>query len=146
VKFNPMPVFSESFKARFFGSLTTSESGCLEWSKKIQNGYGRVRFLSTEYAAHRVAWWLANGEIPDQMVIDHLCRNRRCANVDHLEVVSQAENVQRGDLGRMLRQTHCPQGHEMTESNKSTQPGKRRCRTCYNESMKVYMRSYRSAS
>ena len=45
--------------------------------------------------AHRIAWELRNGPVPDGMVVDHLCRVRRCVNAAHLRVVTQKENVKR---------------------------------------------------
>lgn len=46
--------------------------------------------------AHRIAWVLERGEIPAGLVPDHLCRVRNCIRVDHLELVTNAENVRRG--------------------------------------------------
>ena len=46
--------------------------------------------------AHRVYYERYRGPIPENMVIDHLCRNTACVNPDHMEVVTQTENIQRG--------------------------------------------------
>ncbi|WP_396092344.1 HNH endonuclease, partial [Erwinia amylovora] len=54
------------------------------------------------------------GPIPDGLVLDHLCRVRRCCNPDHLEPVGFVENVRRGDAGKHgfnTGKTHCPKGH-----------------------------------
>lgn len=73
---------------------------CWEWLASRQpNGYGqfspggRAGGMTT---AHRVAYELTFGPIPEGLSIDHLCRNRGCVNPAHLEAVSQRENVQRG--------------------------------------------------
>lgn len=60
-------------------------------------GYGR---LNTRYA-HRVAYERYVGAIPTGLHLDHLCRNRRCCNPEHLEPVTQAENVRRGANARL---------------------------------------------
>ena len=69
------------------------------------------------------------------MTIDHLCRNRRCVNPEHLEPVSRGENVLRGDghSARNARKTHCIRGHEFTVENSYYAPnGKgKRCRECF---------------
>lgn len=119
------------------------ETGCWNWTACITPaGYGQFWY---EYRrnnfAHRAAWIELVGPIPEGMVIDHLCKNRRCCNPDHLEVVTMAENLLRGDgfAGQRVRQpnyaTHCPNGHEYTPENTYVRPkGKRRreCRTCRN--------------
>ncbi len=83
--------------------------------------------------AHRVAWEQVNGPIPDGLVIDHLCRNRECINVAHLEVVTNKVNILRGvaPSAQHARQTHCKEGHLFTEETTYIQKnGSRRCRTC----------------
>lgn len=77
--------------------------------------------------AHRVAWFLESGEIPQDKVIDHLCRVRTCCNPSHLDPVTQAENMARGVRAQM---THCKRGHEFTEENTYLFRGSRGCRMC----------------
>ncbi len=78
--------------------------------------------------AHRVAYELAIGPVPDGLVVDHLCFNRACVRPGHLEPVTQQENVMRA-------RTHCRKGHEFTPENTYVRPGgtggiQRICRTC----------------
>lgn len=78
---------------------------CIEWvGARDQDGYGRfiikVGGKTRQTGAHRAAW-LARSPISDpELVIDHLCRNRLCVNLDHLELVTNAENIRRGEAGK----------------------------------------------
>lgn len=108
---------------------------CKPWVGQISpEGYGRLTGTGHHRYAHRAAWEQANGPIPAGMQIDHLCRNRRCVEVTHLEAVTQAENLRRGTgfSGRNARKTHCVRGHEFTPENTMVRPnGYRCCRACY---------------
>lgn len=74
----------------------TSPEGCWPWlGHRMPRGYGQVRVGTTHWLAHRVAYTLTFGPIPKGMVLDHLCRNTWCVNPDHLEVVTQRENLRR---------------------------------------------------
>jgi len=99
---------------------------CLRWVGALDaDGYGRFYFQYKTTGAHRAAWVLYNGPIPSDRQIDHVCRNRWCVNVGHLELVTPRENVLRGEglAAKAARATHCANGHEWTEAN--TQVGKR---------------------
>ena len=78
-------------------------SGCIEWDSGLDRyGYGVFRYRDTGgcrhvLGAHRAAWLSAVGPIPPGLLIDHLCRNRACVNVEHMEVVTNSENILRGD-------------------------------------------------
>lgn len=58
-------------------------------------GYGRIQIDRYPRMVHRVSYELFIGPIEDGLVIDHLCGNRRCFAVNHLEAVTQRENVLR---------------------------------------------------
>jgi hypothetical protein len=73
--------------------------GCWLWVGSLRGGYGRVRFNGKLVEAHRLSYEHHVGKIPDGLVIDHLCRNRSCINPEHLEVVTEAENIRRGNQG-----------------------------------------------
>jgi hypothetical protein len=58
-------------------------------------GYIRVEIQSKKILAHRLAYEKKFGQIPQNMEIDHLCHNKSCVNVDHLEAVTHQVNCQR---------------------------------------------------
>lgn len=116
------------------------ETGCWEWTKAIDaGGYGRQTVDRKSRMAHRVMLWVLNRDVPEGMVVDHLCRVRRCVNPEHLEVVSHYENDMRGESAWAVnaRKTHCLRGHEFTEENTGRNVIKGRqvryCKTCRRE-------------
>jgi hypothetical protein len=59
---------------------------CWEWTEALTNGYGVVQHEGRVQRAHRVVFSLLQEPVPDNLEIDHLCRNRRCVNPDHIVV------------------------------------------------------------
>jgi len=79
--------------------LIDLETGCWNWiaATAKNTGYGvACRPGVNRIEAHRAHWEMKRGPIPSGMQIDHLCRNRKCVNLDHLEIVSPKDNVRRG--------------------------------------------------
>lgn len=107
---------------------------CWIWmGGKSGHGYGVIGGeggrAGKQLMAHRVAYELLRGPIPEGLVIDHLCRNPPCVNPAHLEVVTYSENYRRGM--RRLATTHCPKGHPYDEVNTRFYRGHRYCRACH---------------
>lgn len=112
-------------------------SGCHLWIGAIHGqGYGLIRMGGKTHRAHRIAWILRHGHIPEGKMVLHGCDNPPCVNINHLHLGdafdNQREAVARG-LNHQRRKTHCPKGHPYAGANLRVQetPHQRRiCRTC----------------
>ena len=112
---------------------------CWEWTAYLdKDGYGRFRDKNQLYVkSHRWSYEHYREPIPDGLEIDHLCRNRACCNPTHLEPVTCAENIRRGNTGKnqekniaiQRAKTHCPQGHAYSTENTRIYRGFRHCRS-----------------
>lgn len=99
--------------------LVESLGPCWEWlghyDRKL--GYGkyskRIGGISKSFKAHRYAWEQINGEFPEGLEPDHLCKNRICVNPSHIEPVTHKENIRRGNCptGINARKVQCAKGH-----------------------------------
>ena len=112
----PRPLPIERFMTKFEVC-----GACWVWTGEIMNsGYGRFHVgpkASDRKLAHVFSYEHFIGPVPDGMVIDHVeargCRGYLCVNFDHLEAVTQQENVL-----RYKRRSHCiKRGHAMTPEN-----------------------------
>jgi len=115
---------------------------CWTWlGSKYQNGYGKLGRAGV--MAHRIAYELTKGDVPPDMCLDHLCKNRLCVNPDHLEVVTLVENVMRGDSQHAVnaRKTHCIRGHAFTKENTYIRKDRntRSCKECARMTNAIYV-------
>lgn len=130
--FTPARPVPAPAQARFWGQVTGADfSTCWEWTGRNRRGYGTFRVGSKEYRAHRFAYEQMIAEVPDGLVLDHLCRNRACVNPWHLEPVTSKVNTLRGlsPAAANSTKTHCPQGHAYAESGR-VRGGVRYCLEC----------------
>lgn len=126
---------------RLMNAVVKTDDGCWEYAKNLgsaRNGYRQIQIeirdgRKIRKTAHRLVYESMVGPIPEGLVLDHLCRNRCCVNPDHLEPVTQRENVLRGQgvAAKNAAKTHCPRGHEYDDENTGfTGEGHRYCRAC----------------
>ena len=132
-------------KDNFWQQVEVMPHGCWKWQRATTNGgYGHFSLNGKDVRAHRYAFEQSVGEIPQGHELDHLCRNPKCVNPQHLEVVTRSENTKRGlapIMGRLFQKgkTHCPQGHPYSASNTYiTREGYRQCRICHRQALKNY--------
>ena len=106
---------------------------CWEWEGVIDH-YGYGVYGNKRHLAHRIVYKLLVNEPRADMCLDHLCRNRRCVNPEHLEEVTHKENVLRGKTitSRNLNKVVCKNGHPFNDENTYIHPARqtRDCRTC----------------
>lgn len=101
------------------------DTPCLVWTGGLsggkKDGYGVISWNGKPHCTHRVLMLLKNPDLTAEQHTDHRCRNRKCNNEDHLEIVSFAENKQRGLLGVLrVEQKYCKRGHLFTGARNST--------------------------
>jgi hypothetical protein len=128
----PVPI-----EDRIWDRVQEDPNGCWVWVGCVTAaGYGKIAAgRSHEVRQHYVHRWVYEyvvGKIPAGLVIDHLCRNRRCCNPAHLQPVTDRENRRRGVAPHAInaRKTHCKRGHALTEDNVQQEVRGRKCLKC----------------
>lgn len=131
-----------NLETRFWAKVKKTK-GCWLWTGgKFQSGYGQFKYKTESVPkpkfkprkAHRISWELTRGLIPENKVVDHICRNRPCVNPNHLRIVTKKVNALENSLGPSAinhSKTHCNNGHEFNSENTYLYgKNKRQCRIC----------------
>jgi len=133
-----------TLRERFY-SKALNIGDCLIWiaskscsDKKAKEGkcqYGQFWYRRKLVLAHRFSYQLNVGKIKKGMTLDHLCKKTLCVKHEHLEPVSLAENIMRGNgaTAKNARKTHCINGHFLSGDNLETygiKKGHRKCKKC----------------
>lgn len=99
-----------------FNSFWEKVGDCHLWKAFLdKDGYGSFYFKKKLRRAHRVAYYFANSDIPDGMVIDHICKHRNCVNPSHLRLITKTQNTLEnsrsvGAINKMKE--FCKNGHK----------------------------------
>jgi len=132
--------------------LNPTLGACWIWTAS-RSPFGHGQFYvrhGVPRRAHRIAYEMLVGPIPEGLVLDHLCRNPPCVNPAHLEPVTQRINTQRAPRGGTAAQyaarTYCPQGHPLIGDNLVRRSGGRVCLACRRRYLRDYMRGRRGTS
>lgn len=131
----PDEVIEKVLGPRQRSKAVISPNGCILGPANHNLGYCRTLVKGKWVGAHRVAYELFVGPIPDGMELDHVCRVRNCINPAHLEAVTHEENINRKPKdrstyqrrGHMKDRGECIEGHNLDVVGVNTQGYCREC-------------------
>ena len=139
-----LPIYLERIDARYD---KPGIDKCWVWTGYLDShgyGYANVGYVNGKQkmiGTHRAMYELYIGQIPLNLTVDHLCRNRACGNPKHMQILTFSENLKIKNAN--AKKTHCPHGHEYTDENtyygKQSNGGpQRQCRTCVSKNQRKY--------
>ncbi len=92
-----------NYVERFKTKVKIEEGSCHEWvGTKFSTGYGAFWLDGQNRGAHRVAWEMKNGKIPDDLFVCHTCDNPGCINTDHMFLGTILDN----NKDKLMKQRH----------------------------------------
>ena len=107
---------------RFWSKVTRSD-GCWDWTgahfirMNGQTSYGMFLLDGKLIGAHRVAWMLTNGPIPDGVLVLHHCDNQQCVRPDHLYLGSHADNTRDAVTRRRMHDGERCWNHKLSDDD-----------------------------
>ena len=113
---HPLCPFTEHQVEKFRSHLLPMRTGCQHWTGARCGDYGRARINRKCWTAHRAAFVIAYGPIPDGLIVRHKCDNPICCNPEHLELGTYQQNTQ--DM--IQRGRNCPPRGERSYQHRLT--------------------------
>ena len=134
----------EKLLDRHMSRVAEGEEGCLVWTGSCRRAgrgpnfryYGQMWFDGRLWLAHRFFWIRHRGPVPKGKELDHICRNPRCVNLDHLRAVTHQENMKNRAV---CDRTHCKCGGVLKVNGK----GHKFCSSCRDRREKVWREAHR---
>lgn len=132
-------VYPARYTPDYLKSKCIIRNDCWEWQGKLSNGYATIAYKiatgkTTYKRVHRMMYEFFKGDIPERLVIDHLCNNTICINPNHLDAKTIFDNAARTGHASALNKvkTQCKRGHPFDKENTYINPnnGTRHCRIC----------------
>jgi len=100
---------------RLIEKVDVSPEGCWIWqAAKSRDGYGKFALNRVNSNAHRVAFLLLRGDIPEGYDLHHVCENTLCVNPEHLQPVTKRQHIAltpNANAYHRLAFGHCKNGH-----------------------------------
>ena len=135
---------SKNTYVRFFSKIeSVPTTACWLWKGSInKNGYGKFCLAGRSTLAHRASYIIFVSSIPEGLVLDHLCQIKNCVNPDHLEPITQQENIRRAKAGYInlkplgvifpprIVKPYCAYGHRLNKENILRINQRKVCKTC----------------
>lgn len=126
--------------------LIGATTECWVWIGSTDSGYGQLQRKGKRLQAHRFAYELLVGPIPEGLTLDHLCRTRNCVNPIHVEPLSRGDNTRRAAPYRVANKIMCKFGHPLSGENLKIEvhngQSRRRCLSCAREASARWRRAH----
>ena len=118
--------YDQKTVGRILGLVDISpDNECITWTGcENGRGYGQLHYKRKTSRVHKVLYEITNGPVTEGLELDHICKNRKCVNTNHLRTVTHAENL----VGRI--HTHCNRGHEYIEGSYYQYKKQKVCKEC----------------
>jgi hypothetical protein len=129
---------------------------CWHYGDYKHKNHATVYFAGRRIGVHKVVYEYLVGLVPEGYKLDHVCRNKRCVNPDHLEPVTHSENIKRawkystkqgfeGAGKRSKVSTHCRKGHNLSDvgvllSKRANGTERKKCRACQHDAQERWRR------
>jgi hypothetical protein len=126
--------FKESSRCWVWTGAKTANRPTRKNAPKTQ-GYGAITINKRPFYTHRLSFLMHNGYLTDGLVVDHLCGNTLCVNPDHLNEITNKQNLYKSpnfsanNSNKYAQKSICKYGHKR-------KPGAGKCESCYKEKLK----------